>query len=339
MSLIVWRVMSNTRSILSLVAVSLLLLVPSDISAQGVGSTRGLPSSGGGFHTIKGRVYFPDARPAERHVKVRLESANTFGALMTVTDDDGQFSFRRLEAGPYTIVVEGDKAYETAREAVAIDREASPGGRIIDVPIYLRLKADTAALAAIPKPALDLYNKAQESIKAKDGKKAIEHLKAAVAIYPNFPPAYNELGVQYLKLGQVDPAVEALATAVKLAPLDFQPRLNYGIALLNQKKFAEAEEQLRTAIKKNSSSPTAHMYLGMALMNLKNLDEAQKELELAVSSKTNEVAIAHRYLGGIYWGKREYKKAADELETYLKLMPNAPDAERIRQSIAELRSK
>ena len=65
MSLIVWRVMSNTRSILSLVAVSLLLLVPSDISAQGVGSTRGLPSSGGGFHTIKGRVYFPDARPAD----------------------------------------------------------------------------------------------------------------------------------------------------------------------------------------------------------------------------------------------------------------------------------
>jgi hypothetical protein len=45
------------------------------------------------------------------------------------------------------------------------------------------------------------------------------------------------------------------------------------------------------------------------------------------------------YLGGIYWGRREYRRAADALETYLKLAPQAPDAERIRSTIKELRSK
>jgi regulator of sirC expression with transglutaminase-like and TPR domain len=69
------------------------------------------------------------------------------------------------------------------------------------------------------------------------------------------------------------------------------------------------------------------------------MEEAQKEFEAAVSSNSSEVAAAHRYLGGIYWGNRDYKRAADELEAYLKLSPNAPDAEKTKQAIKELRSK
>ena len=309
------------------------------VHAQMPGSSRGLPTTSGGIHTIKGRVFFPDDQAANVRLKVRLESANTFGGHTAVTDEDGRFIFTRLEAGPYTVVVEGDKVYETAREPVAIDREASPGGRTIDVPIYLKLKAVSAALAGVPKPALDLYNKAQESIRAGDSKTAIEHLEKAVSIYANFSQAFSDLGVQYLRVGQIDKAAEALATAVKLAPVDFRPRLNLGIALLNQKKFPEAEEQLRVALTKNPSSPLAHMYLGMVLMNQKKLDEAQKELEVATVSKSNEVGVAHKYLGGIYWGRRDYKKAADELETYLQMVPKASDAERTRAAIKELRGK
>jgi regulator of sirC expression with transglutaminase-like and TPR domain len=36
---------------------------------------------------------------------------------------------------------------------------------------------------------------------------------------------------------------------------------------------------------------------------------------------------------------RDYKRAADELETYLKLVPNAADAERTRATIKDLRAK
>jgi tetratricopeptide (TPR) repeat protein len=85
--------------------------------------------------------------------------------------------------------------------------------------------------------------------------------------------------------------------------------------------------------------PTAHMYLGIALMSQRKLDEAEKELLKAAQSNSIEVAMAHRYLGGIYWGKRDYKRAADELETYLKLAPKAADAERTRAAIKDLRSK
>jgi uncharacterized protein HemY len=68
-------------------------------------------------------------------------------------------------------------------------------------------------------------------------------------------------------------------------------------------------------------------------------EEAQKELEAAVGSGKDEVSVAHRYLGGIYWGNKEYKRAADEFETYLKLTPKASDAEKLRAAIKDLRSK
>jgi tetratricopeptide (TPR) repeat protein len=69
-----------------------------------------------------------------------------------------------------------------------------------------------------------------------------------VAIASCTDPAYNEMGVQYLTLGQPDKAAEAFTKALKLAPEDFVARLNYGIALLNLNKFAEAEKQLRQTI-------------------------------------------------------------------------------------------
>lgn len=164
-------------------------------------------------------------------------------------------------------------------------------------------------------------------------------MKEALALHPEFPLALNELGVQYLKLGQVERAIETLRSALKLKPEAFTPRLNYGIALHQNRKFAEAETELRQALMQNESSPGAHLYLGLTLINLRRNDEAEQSLLRAIRAGGDEMSLAHYYLGGIYWGRREYKRAADELETYLRLAPQAPEAERIRTTIKELRSK
>jgi regulator of sirC expression with transglutaminase-like and TPR domain len=77
----------------------------------------------------------------------------------------------------------------------------------------------------------------------------------------------------------------------------------------------------------------------MMLIKWKAYDEAQKELELAIASGGENLALAHKYLGGVYLSTHKNKEAADELEKYLKLEPKAPDAEKIRNSIKDLRSK
>jgi Flp pilus assembly protein TadD len=337
---------SNTSQRLSLPTMFWLLLLISPILTHAQSGGRYDATGTGGRNTIQGYVYLPVVSQEGMTIKIKIESTNSTG-LSVIADPNGAFTFRNLEPGNYYLTVDAGKDFEVFKETINIDREISSGNRILTVPVYLRLKPNNpittetvdVSLASVPKPALERYNKAMELARSGNGQAAIEQLKGAISLHSEFPLAYNELGVQYLKLGQLDPAIEALRSAVKLAPEAFSPRLNYGIALLNKKEFSKAEAELRQALKKNDSAPTTHLYLGITLVSLRNLDEAEKELQRAVSLGGKEMSLAHYYLGGVYWGRREYKRAADELETYLQLAPQAPDAERVRKTIQELRSK
>ena len=322
-------------------------------NAQGVGSSRGL-TSGDGNNTIQGKVYFPAGeRNLGKAVKLHIESANATGGASTVTDQDGVFRFNGLRPGNYDVVVDGGKDYENTREPVTIDPIGS--GRIVQVNIALKPKIDASnpAFAGVPQSALDQYQKGAAAAQKGDAKGAIEFFNKAVSAYPNFALALSELGAQHLKLFQWEKAAETFDTLVKLKPTDAAAHLDLGIALYNigsvalsdkkvdeaNQKLGLAEIQLREAIKLNNPGPSAHYYLGMTLVKTRRYDEAQTELELAVKNGGGNIALAHRFLGGLYQRAHRNKEAADELETYLKLDPKVKDAQTIKDQIQKLRSQ
>ncbi|HJP94972.1 MAG TPA: DUF2012 domain-containing protein [Pyrinomonadaceae bacterium] len=317
---------------------ALIVACASLVRAQAPG-TRGLPTSGG-TNMIQGHVFFPSGQAATgKTIKVSLESVSNFGSFSTVADQDGIFRFTNLPPGSYTVVVDAGNEFEKVREAVNIDREAS--GRSVQVAIQLHLKADASnpAFAGVPDKALSLYQKGSAAARKGDAKAAVESLNAAVAAYPKFSIALSDLGSQYLLLKQWDKAGETFESLLKLKPEDPAAHVNLGIALFNQKKVEDAEAHFRKALELNSAGPTAHYYLGLTLINLKQYPEAEKEFELTISNGGDNLALAHKYLGGLYMSSRKNQQAADELEKYLKLDPKAPDADRIKGTIKDLRSK
>jgi len=343
---------SNTRKAIVLV-VFLVLILPLYVAAQGSGrSTTGT----GGKHIVQGYVFFPSGRRAEGPILIKLQSY-TSGELSVVADSGGSFIFSNLAPGTYTVIIDAGQNYELARETVMIDSDISSGrlgvpqpntSRRYTVMAHLKLKEDpnrakpgviNAALAQVPEDARKLYEKGVEYSKGGDAVKAVESLKSAVDLYPNFPIALNELGVQYLKLGKPEKAVGVLRNAVKLDPEGFSPKLNLGIALLETKQYTQAQERLTEAVQKNSSSPIPKMYLGLTYAQLGNFENAEKQLLEAIGMGGNYVGLAHYYLGGLYWKKRDYPKAVEQLEKYLQLTPNATDADRVRTTIKDLRSR
>jgi Tfp pilus assembly protein PilF len=327
-------------------------ILPATIMAQSGRDQTGT----GGTHLIQGKIYFPSGRRAEGSIQVKLSTYGT-GEISTFADASGSFIFSSLSPGNYTITVNAGDEYEIARDNVTIDSDLNlsrmgipmnSGTKRYTVMITLQIKPSTetrtkasvinAALAEVPDAARNLYQKALEFDRNSENQKAIENLKVALSLYPKFPLALNELGVQYLKTGQANKAVDPLKSAAGLSPDAFTPKLNLGIALLETQQYQEAEAQLREALK-ITSTPTAHMYLGLTLAHLRNDLEAEKEFKAAISSSNDQLSIAHYYLGGLYWQTRQYNRAAEELETYLRLAPNAPDAERVRGTIKELRAK
>lgn len=330
-----------------------MLLLPLSVNAQGSGRSA---TGTGGIHIIQGYVFFPSGRRAEGSIVVKLQSYQS-GELQVVPDSSGAFTFSSLSPGNYTVVVNAGDDYEISREGVFIDTDPNLSRNRIRLPtttrrytvmVHLRLKGKSghakasvvnAALAGVPEKARKLYERGVEQARADDAAKAADSFKEAVALYPNFPLALNELGVQYLKLRQINKAVEVLREACKLDPEAFTSRLNLGVALLESKQFSEAEEQLREALKRNANAQTAHMYLGITLLRLKKFEEAEKELLIAAQSNVAQLSMANYYLGGLYWKKQDYPRAVEQLEKYLTFNPNAPDAERVRATVKDLRSR
>lgn len=335
-----------------IIILGILLLSPGAY-AQGSGKS----STGtGGSHLIHGYVFFPSGRRAEGSIVVRLESRQ-HGELQVIPDSSGAFSFSSLSPGSYTVVVDAGDDYEVSRQGVYIDTDLNLSRNRIRLPattrrytvmVHLRPKERAgvgkpgvvnAVLASVPEKARKLYERGIEEARDNDPAKAANTLKEAVSLHPNFPLALNELGVQYLKMRQPNKAVDVLTEACKLDPEAFPSRLNLGIALLESKQFAQAEDQLRKALKLNNNSATTHMYLGVALLKQTEFDDAEKALLIAAQPNSAQLSMANYYLGGIYWRKRDYPRAVEQLEKYLLLTPNAPDAERVRATIKDFRSR
>lgn len=314
-------------------------LIAATVSAQAPGSSRGL-ASGEGSNMIQGRIYFPSGQTASgRTIKVNLESIGTFGLMSTVADQDGVFRFTSLTAGDYTVVVDAGSEFERAREPVIITRGA---GRSLQVTIQLHPKIDSSnpLFANVPSNALSLYQKGVTAARKNDAKAAVESLSAAVKAYPNFAIALNELGTQYMLLKEMDKAAETFEALLKLKPQDIGGHLNLGIIAFNQKKFDAAEQHLRKAIELKSQGPSAHYYLGLTLISLKRYPEAITEFETTISNGGENLALAHKYLGGLYMTNPAKKQeAANELEKYLALDPKAADAEKIKGTIKDLRKQ
>jgi tetratricopeptide (TPR) repeat protein len=361
-----WRNMQQQAESLPL-AVLLFLIVScffvyTPVSAQGGG---GIDLAGtGGNNTINGRIYFPSGRRSDMSLKVRLEGVNTSGRTV-FADSNGSFSFRNLEPGSYSVIVEGGDNYENARESVLIEDTRSKAlgtslqlPRNYTLPIYLQPKRSTttsskpevinAALAGVPKAAADIYNAGLKLAESGQTEKAAEKFREALLVYPEFTLAMNELGVQYLKLGQPQRAVEVLKNAVALSPDAINPRINYGAALLGINHHHDAESQFRTVLKQSPTSAAAHFYLGVTLLGTprdegkaKRLDEAEKEFAKVIELGGAHVARAYYYLAGIYWDQSKFDRAADSLEAFLKSSGNISKEEREKTTatIVELRKK
>jgi len=297
----------------------------------------------GGNNNIVGTVYTGAGR-LTRRITIRLTTMMR-GDRVASTDDNGSFAFRGLTSGTYTIVIDKEKEFEPFTQPVDIIQLRGSPPATITLSVRLTPISRTtpkagvvdAAVGALPEKGKTLLSKSQELAKAGDHPGAVEQLILLTTEFPTFMPGFNELGVEYLRLNQLEKAAVAFQQASKIEPEAFQPKLNRGMALVMLKRYSEAEAILQGARKLDEKSGPVAYFLGQALANLGKFDEAEKELKKAISSGGDEMKEAHRILAIIYSSRGDKKRAVVELETYLKLNPTAPDAEQLRKTLQQLK--
>ena len=106
----------------------------------------------------------------------------------------------------------------------------------------------------------------------------------------------------------------------------------------NLKQLPDAIESLRRAVSLNNKSINANLYLGTLLRHSGQLDEAETYLKQANFLAAAKVPDAHWQLALLFNQLKRFKEAADELELFLKVQPDARDADKIKL-IQQLRQK
>lgn len=309
--------------------------------------TRGpISADPSGSGTIEGVVVLPSGEQVTEAIKITLSTLSDPG-LGLFTDSNGRFSFPNLAPGTYYLEATGDaSAYDPGTEQVRLAR----GVRVMRVRLYLREKAGAAVNK---KPggvvsANEIDQKAPDSAKkefetasrlANEGNptEAIERYKKAIAIYPKYLMAHNDLGVQYLNLKRLADATTEFETCIEIDAKAFNPRLNQGIVLVQQKKYGEALEQLRLADSIDSSSAAVHLYLGIVAVETDELATAENELAKALSMGGRDYSITHFYIANVHLKKGEREGAIRELDAFLSTSPDGEEAARARRILDTLK--
>ena len=110
------------------------------------------------------------------------------------------------------------------------------------------------------------------------------------------------------------------------------------MALFRLRKFAHAEAELSKVAEKHAASAPAHFYRGRAFVGLRRLADAEKEFKRVVEIGGDDVALAYRYLAGIYLEWHERAKALDALTQYRALVPDSSETPQILELISKLKS-
>ncbi|MGI8467480.1 MAG: tetratricopeptide repeat protein [Pyrinomonadaceae bacterium] len=300
---------------------------------------------------IDGIVWDPYRHPVP---DVYVELQNELGSSLSRirTDSTGRFSFTVANQGNYIVsVLASGTDYSDTSEAVEINTGVSPyASDSAYLDIYLKFDkrkvnagitgiTEAIFVQEIPDQAQKLYKIGVKDISSNKDK-GFDEIEQALKIFPNYYDALNTLGRAYVQRKEYQKSLEYLIKSIDINQRSFSSfyALAYACYQLNHRP--EASEAARAATIIQPSSVNAQLLYGTVLRLDGSYEKAEKALLRAESlSKNTPVAEIHMQLALLYNKLGRNKEAADELELYLKIQPNAANKKELEDTIVKLRKE
>ncbi|MHC4930948.1 MAG: tetratricopeptide repeat protein [Planctomycetota bacterium] len=115
-----------------------------------------------------------------------------------------------------------------------------------------------------------------------DDRRCAQGLEKAVELDPYLDTAWNLLGYSYMSLGEMDKAVQAHATYVKLLPDEPNAHDSYAETLLKAGRFEESISEYEKALALDESFFWSRVGIGKNLLVMRRYDEANEEFDRAI---------------------------------------------------------
>jgi len=282
-----------------------------------------------------------------------VAAVSLFGATMpfrdaVISDSSGRFTFRKLDAGTYTLAVfipQRGEARQTVeigpataddRHRVALDLQFKDADFVF-ADAARRRHSISARQLSVPDRALRDYQDAQKALGRHDADAAVKSLEHAVELAPQFAAAWNELGTIAYQTGKFDRAEQCFRQSLDQDPDAYEPLVNLGGVLVTLQRTDESLDFNIRSVLARPNDALANSQLGQSYFQANNYDLALKYLERARQLDAAHFSHPQLVLAEIHLRRGERKAAADDLEDFLKHHPDWPKADAMRKAIADFR--
>lgn len=281
-------------------------------------------------------------------LRVQLLQAMTNSPVaVTMTSNSGTAEFEGLHPGGYHVMVSGDgielgdsgtfviedgKVFES--QTVTVRNKQDAGGA--DSSLGL---AVAAVDLNVPKEAAKEFQRAGKEMASQNWTKAIDHLNKAIAIYPKYSSAYNNLAVCYNHLNQPERQSEALRKAISVNDHCVPALVNLARILLSQGNFIEAAGLLNKAVTADPVNVEALTLLARADFMQGHYDQVLEEARKVHSMPHQHYAIVHYTAASAFEREGRIQDAVAELQMFLQEEPNGPRADAVRKAVVALQSQ
>jgi len=231
-------------------------------------------------------------------------------------------------------------------EAWADNVQPGLGDRMVTIRIHAKGEkpADTgkggamisAATLAVPPKAEREFDKGNQALT--DGKlpEARKHFEAAIALYPQYDTAYNNLGVTLMKSGDAVAGKQAFEKALAVNDKFARAYVNLARIAMQEKSYAEASALLKKAISSEPLNAEALSMLAQASYLTGDYDVAVESARRMHDVPHPGLALGHFAAAGSLEKLNRPAEAVVEYQLFLQEAPQSPLAEDARRAIARL---
>src|SRR4030095_15669940 len=163
------------------------------------------------LNTIEGRVTSSSGRPLS-DLRVMLKNGNYSEISSTLTDASGRFRFPNLASDNYYVLVEpGETDYERVQQRIAVMPFQAKHGEVFRLDIQMVPRKSSAAIFGpinasnsvvfhqdVPETAKKEYEQGIKSLEKGSFDSAVQSLKRAIEIFPDYYDALERLGNEYV---------------------------------------------------------------------------------------------------------------------------------------------
>lgn len=282
-------------------------------------------------------------------VRVSVIDENFQPIYTAFVDSGGRFNLKGIKQGRFVVRIETTgtpyQEYSQQLELQALRRLGGNEDVVVDIILKYKKgegpqgKGGTVFAQDVPKAAQKEMERGVKNLKDNNSDQAINSLKKAVEIFPDYFEALERLGMEYIKVGQYNEAISVLTRATEINKRASRSLYALGVANLKLSRLPQAIEWLNKSEQVESNSPNTQMMLGLAYGNSGSFDQSEAAFKKALQYGGDAAAEAHYYLTGLYNKQERYREAWQELELFLKDAKNVKDPAQIKAMIANLKEK